>query len=41
MEIFDKIRQVLRFLVECLSPWMAGRDGPVQRGEVSVHGYGI
>jgi len=23
MEIFDKIRQVLRFLVECLSLWIA------------------
>jgi len=33
MEIFDKIRQVLRFLVECLSPWIAvgGRNGPVKR----------
>jgi len=31
MEIFDNIQQVLRFLVECLSPWivMKGRDGPV------------
>jgi len=29
MEIFDKIRQVLRFLVECLPPRIAmgGRDG--------------
>jgi len=32
MEIFDKIRQTLRFLVECLSLWIAmgGRDSPVQ-----------
>jgi len=39
MEIFDKIRQVLRFLVECLSLWIAmgGRDGFVQRGEMSDH----
>ena len=33
-EIFDKIRQVLRFLVDRLPPWIAmgGRDDPVQRG---------
>jgi len=39
MEIFDKIRQVLRFLVECLSPWIAmgGRDGLVQRDETPNH----
>jgi len=39
MEIFDKIRQVLRFLVECLSPWIAmgERDIPVQRGETPDH----
>ena len=35
MEIFDKIRQVLCFLVECLSSWIAmgRRDGPVQDRE--------
>jgi len=40
MEIFDKIRQVLHFLVECLSPWIAmGRqDSFVQRGETPDHG---
>jgi len=40
MEIFDKNRQILRFLVEYLSPWIAmgGRDGPVQRGEMLDHG---
>ena len=39
VELFDKIRQVLRFLVECLSSWIAmgGRDGSVQRGETSDH----
>ena len=38
MEIFDKIRQVLRFLVECLSPWIAmgGWDGPIQRGLITT-----
>jgi len=39
MEIFDKIRQVLRFLIECLSSWITvgGRNGPVQRGETPDH----
>jgi len=32
MEIFDKIRQVLRFLVECLSPRIA-MDGMVPHNE--------
>ena len=37
MEIFDKIRQVLRLQVDCLLPWIAmgGRDDPVQRGKTS------
>jgi len=35
IEIFDKIRQVLRFLIDYLS-WIAmgGRDNPVQRDEM-------
>ena len=35
MEFFDKIRKGLRFLVECLSPWIAmGRqDDFLQHGE--------
>ena len=34
VEIFDKIRQVLRFLVDCL-PWIAmgGWNDPIQRGK--------
>jgi len=41
MEIFDKIRQVLRFLVNCLSLWIAtGRweDPPVLQGETPDYG---
>ena len=32
VEIFDTFRQVLRFLIECLSSWivMGGRDGTVR-----------
>jgi len=35
MEILNKIRQVLRFLVDCLSPWIAmeRRDDTIQHGE--------
>ncbi|KYN16315.1 hypothetical protein ALC57_11433 [Trachymyrmex cornetzi] len=35
MEFLDKIRKVLRFLAECLSPWIAmgRRDDPVHHGE--------
>ena len=35
MEFLDKIRKVLCFLAECLSPWIAmeRRDDPVQHGE--------
>ena len=35
IEFLDKVRKVLRFLAECLSPWIAmGRwDDPVQHGE--------
>jgi len=31
MELFDKIRKVLYFLAECLSPWIAmgRRDDPI------------
>jgi len=37
---FDEIRQILRFLVECLSSWIAmgRRGGPVRHGEVSNYG---
>ena len=35
MEIFDKIRQVLCFLVECLSPWIA-MGGMVPYNEVPI-----
>jgi len=36
-----KIQQILRFLVECLSSWIAmeGQDGPVQRGETPDHRF--
>ena len=42
MEIFDNIQQILRFLIECLSPWIAmgERDDPVQRSETSDHDDG-
>jgi len=42
IEIFDKIGQVLRFLIECVSPWIAmgERDDPVQRGETPDHSCG-
>jgi len=35
MELLDKVRKVLRFLAECLSPWIAmgRRDDLVQHGE--------
>ena len=33
MEIFDKIRQVLRFLVECLSHGLQWEDGMVPYNE--------
>ena len=36
MKFLDKIRKVLRFLIECLSPWitMGRRDDTVQYGEM-------
>jgi len=39
MESTYKIRQVLRFLVDCESSWIAmgSRDGPVQHGETSYY----
>ena len=38
VEIFDEVRQVLCFLVECLSPWitMRGRDGPVDEVKLLI-----
>jgi len=39
IEIFDKIQQVLHFMVQCLSLWIAmeEQDDPVQRDEKPDH----
>jgi len=41
MELLDKVRKVLRFLTECLVPWIVmGRQDPVQHGEMpNYNGY--
>jgi len=33
VEIFDKIRQILSFLIECLSLWIRWKDGMVPYSE--------